>query len=333
MNDNLRILIARTDRIGDVVLSTAIPREIKRNNPKAFVAVLVKEYTKDIFLENPNIDEIVVYNPQESFLKTVLAIRKFNFSDAITLLPDKRINWLLFYAGIKTRTVNGFKFYQFITNSKSVFRRKYKPLKSEAEYCLDTIRKLGMNVESNASEIHLSSDEKKISESIRGKYLGKSLIGVHASSGSSAPNMKTAEYVKLVKQLAAKPDIQLFVTDNNPREELLNIEGVVYPNIGKTLRESIINFSALDVLISASTGPMHLSGALKVATLSLFCPMTACSPILWGPMGNKVKYVIPDKEYCLKKCPGDPKKCFFEGDGGINSEKVLNELKELIPSD
>ncbi len=162
MDNKFRILIARTDRIGDVVLSTAIPREIKKNIPDSFVAVLVKEYTKDIFLENPNVEEIIVYNPDDSFLKTVKEIRKHNFTHSITLLPNKRLNWILFTAGIKTRIVNGFKFFQFITNSKSVFRRKYKPLRSEADYCMDMIRKLGMNVNSIESEIYLSESEKEI---------------------------------------------------------------------------------------------------------------------------------------------------------------------------
>lgn len=332
MNDKIRILIARTDRIGDVVLSTAIPREIKKNSPGAYIAVIVREYTRDIFTANPYVDEVIVYDEGKSFVKTVFDIRKKNFSHAVTLLPNKRLNWILFYSGIKTRIVTGIKFFQFITNSKSVHRRKYNPLRSEADYCLDTIRKLGMKVESIDSEIYLSDSEKNIAEAFKRQYSaeGKKLVGVHSSSGNSAPNMKPEEYLKLIELLLTQNDIRIFVTDNKPPEELLNIKGVIYPNIDKPLRESIINISALDAFISASTGPMHIAGALKVDTLSLFCPMTACSPILWGPVGNRVKYLIPEKEYCLSKCPGNPKKCRYEGEGGIDSQKVFNELISFL---
>ena len=55
----LRFLISRIDRIGDVVLSTPLPREIKKKYPNSYVAVLVKHYTKDIYLNNPNVDEII----------------------------------------------------------------------------------------------------------------------------------------------------------------------------------------------------------------------------------------------------------------------------------
>lgn len=334
MTDKLRILIARIDRIGDVVLSTAIPREIKKNNSEAFVAVLVREYTKDIFTGNPYVDEIIVYSPEAPFFESVKKIKSLNLSHTITLLPDKRLNWIFFTAGVKTRIVNGFKFYQFITNTKSVFRRKYKPLRSEADYCIDSIRKIGLTVESIDSEIHLLPDEKEKSISIKSKYSegGKKLIGIHTSSGNSAPNLRPTEYRKLVEYLLKEKNYTVFITDNIPPQEVAGIENVIYPNVEKTLRESIINFSALDVLISASTGPMHLAAALKVDTLALFCPMTACSPILWGPLGNRVRFMIPEKEYCINKCPGDPKKCDYSEDGGINAEKVFNELTDFVSS-
>lgn len=58
----LRFLISRIDRIGDVVLSTPLPREIKIKYPNSFVAVLVKNYTKDIYLNNPFVDAIITYD-------------------------------------------------------------------------------------------------------------------------------------------------------------------------------------------------------------------------------------------------------------------------------
>jgi ADP-heptose:LPS heptosyltransferase len=60
----LRILICRPDRIGDVVLSTPIPREIKKKYPGSFVALLLRDYTKDIYINNPYVDEIIIYDEE-----------------------------------------------------------------------------------------------------------------------------------------------------------------------------------------------------------------------------------------------------------------------------
>lgn len=332
-----RILISRPDRVGDVVLSTPIPREIKKTFSDAFVAVLVRSYTQDIYLNNPYVDEIIIADdflsgPKKKFFKWIKKIRRYKFTHALMLLPNERINYLLFLSGIKTRVGVGHKFYQFITGTKSVSRNKYIPLRHEADYCMDLARKIGVETNDLTTEIHLSSAEKNHSEKIKKELMGdkKYLVGVHSTSGNSAPNWTANEYKKLIKQLKQNRFFQVVITDNIVPPELDGIDSLYYPNVDSSLRESIINFNALDLLISASTGPMHICSALKVKTVSLFCPLTACSPKLWGPLGNESTVILPTEGYCQTKCPGDPKKCTFTGDGGIEVNRVALEAEKML---
>lgn len=331
----LRILISRPDRIGDVVVSTPIPREIKKQFPDSYVAVLLKPYTRDIYLNNPNVDEIIVYDPEDrkdQFWDMVRQIRSYNFTHAVMLLPNEKINYLLFLAGIRTRIGVGHKLYQFLTFTKYVDRKKYIPLRHEADYCMDTVRKIGLKTDNLDSEIHLTKGEIHSVFEFRKRHApeGQFLIGLHASSGNSAPNWKPSEYRRLLLKLKKLSNIKIAVTDNFVPDELSDIPEVLYPNVNKELRESIVNFAALDLLVSASTGPMHLCAALKVRTLSLFCPMTACSPKLWGPIGNKAHIMLPIGNYCDSSCSQDPKKCTFEGTHGISSEKVYSEIMNIL---
>ncbi len=327
-----RILISRPDRIGDVILSTPMPREIKKKYPDSFVAMLVRKYTADIFKNNPFVDELILIDDEKTFFQKIIELRKFNFNYGLMLLPNERINYLLFFAGIKNRIGVGHKFYQFITNVKSVYRHKYIPLRHEADYCMDLARKIGVETSNLKTEIYLSSDEVISSNKKKKNYLEgkKYLIGVHSTSGNSAPNWTRSRYRDLVDELIKNDEYKIAVTDNEIPPELKNIPGVIYPNINSDLRSSIINFSALDVLISASTGPMHLAAALNVKTVSLFCPLTACSPVLWGPSGNPKRVVLPDSDYCQNKCPGDPKICTLEGAGGIGVEKIISNLRDIL---
>jgi heptosyltransferase III len=337
MTEQKRILIVRPDRIGDVVLSTPIPREIKNTFPDSFVAVLVRKYTKDIYVNNPNVDKIILIDdlPDESlksFFKKAAEIRKYRFTHSLTLLPTERLNYLLFFAGIPYRVGVGHKFYQFITFTHYVSRNKYIPLRHEADYCMDIARKIWVKSENLSTEIFLSDDEKREVEIVRSKLLSgkKYLIGIHSTSGNSSPNWTSGKYRELILELKKGKDIQAIVTDNVVPKEIANLENVLYPNIGLPLRQSFINFAALDLLISASTGPMHIAAALKTKTLSMFCPMTACSPKLWGPMGNENKIILPGENYCKTICPGDPKKCTFEGDGGISVQEIISSVKEIL---
>lgn len=332
-----RILIIRPDRIGDVVLSTPIPREIKKTYPDSFVAVLLRSYTKDLYQNNPNVDEIILlddipYEGITNFWRKVREIRKFKFTHALSLLPTEKTNYLMFFAGIKTRIGVGHKFYQFITCTKSVSRNKYIPLRHEADYCMDLARKIGIETDNLNTEIFLTQEEQKTADEIRTKLLRgkKYLIGIHSTSGNSAPNWPPKIYRELIEALCNNDDYSIVVTDNIVPDALADIEGIEYPNVNSNLRETIIKISALNCIVSASTGPMHIAAALKIKTVSLFCPMTACSPKLWEPKGNDSRIVIPSDNYCATKCPGDPKKCTFDGEGGINVETVVSEIKKHL---
>jgi len=335
----LRVLVTRIDRIGDVVLSTPIPREIKKTYPESFVSVLVKKYAKDIYLNNPHVDEIIIFdgeddNKSKTFWQLVNEIKKHRFTHAFMLLPNERLNWILFFAGIQNRIGVGHKLYQFLSFSKYVDRNKYIPLRHEADYCLDMVRKIGIEPASMETEIFLSADEKVMRDEFKKKLAphGEFLIGINTTSGKSSPNLTIEEYKKLIIRLSDEKNIRVVVTDNNPPDGIKNIEQIIYPNIGLPLRESIINFATIDVLISASTGPMHICAALKVPTISMFCPLPACSPKLWGPLGNKSEIILPRENYCSTVCPGDPHICNFSGEGGIDSQIVYDRFKYFISS-
>ncbi len=334
MKRQLRILIVRQDRIGDVVLSTPLPREIKKVYPNSFVAVMVRNYTKDIYLNNPYVDEIIIYDETKkgfkNFLEDVKKIKKYKFTHALMLLPNEKINYLLFFAGIPFRIGVGHKLYQFITFTKFVDRKKYNPLRHEADYSLDLIRKIGIEPTSTDPEIFLSDNEKIKANEIKRTLVNndQKLIGINTSSGNSAPNLPLEEYKRLILKLSNEKRIKVVITDINPDDSIKNLPNVIYPMT--SLRNDILIFSILDLLISSSTGPMHICSALKVKTLSLFCPLTACSPKLWGPLGNESRILLPKEDYCRTKCPVDPKKCNYKGDSGINAETIYEQAISFL---
>ena len=189
-----RILIIRPDRIGDVVLSTPIPREIKKFYPDSYIGVLLREYTKDIYVNNPHVDQIIVDLERTDLkfkLQLINEIRSHNFTHAFMLLPTERMNWILFFSGIKHRIGVGHKFYQFVTNTKSVYRRKYIPLRHEADYCMDMARKIGVISDNLDTEIYLNNEEKAFAILLKYKFSKrhKILIGNQTTSGNSVPNL------------------------------------------------------------------------------------------------------------------------------------------------
>ena len=331
-----RYLIARIDRIGDVVLSTPLPREIKKKYPDSFVCVLVRNYTKDIYLNNPNVDLILTYDnidgSKKSFWQLLKEIKKLKFSYGFMLLSNERLSYLFLIAGIQVRIGVGHKLYQILTFTKYVNRKKYNPLRHEADYGLDMLRKIGYDIKDIKPEIFLSDDERAEEKKIKEKYHSskKKIIGINVTSGNSAPNLSRTEYKRLILFLMGESSYQIAVMDKEVPDLVDKIDGVIYPNRNNNLRSSIVNFASLDLLVSSSTGPMHLAAALKVPTLSLFCPLTACSPKLWGPLGNDSEIILPSKQYCETECPIDPKKCDYSKEGGLTAQYLAESIKNFL---
>ncbi len=331
-----RFLVCRPDRLGDVTLSTPFASVLKNAFPESEVYYLVRERTAALFENNPYVDKIIFFEPKnrktETIISLVKTLRPMGVTHAFQLIPNDQITYALFLAGIPYRAGVGNKLFQFLTNTKSVYRRKYEQKRNEGDYCLDHLRKIGIPVENPLPRIYLSESEKKIVAERKARLLNgkKAIIGVHVTSGNSAPNLTAGEYQVLMEKLSASDDLVVVNTDLDKIHGTEDLAKVNYINRGTTLRQSILNYALLDWLISASTGPMHVCSALEVKTLSLFCPLPACEPALWGPLNQAAKFILPDEGYCSNMCPGDPHICTFVGSGGIDSDKIIATLRQFL---
>jgi len=333
-----RILIIRPDRIGDVVLTTPLIRAVKKSFPHSFVGVMVNSVSGVLLQNNPNIDVLITDDPlgkdsgKSGFWNQVNTVRKMNFDTGLMPLPRERHAWMMLLAGIKKRIGVGGKIYQIITGTRTVSRNKYIPLRHEADYVMDLGRKIGVIDNDISPELFVSDKEREQAKQLlfnAGFDLSKPIIGINPSSNKSVPNWTPVRYVELINAL---PDnYQYFINIGVHNEELekhflqFKSKHLVYS--GDDLRELIALCSFCSVLVSSSTGTQHIAAALKVPTVTMFCPLTACSPKLWGSLGNRSEAILPPVGYCQDRCPGNPKICPLDE---ITVEAVTGQIKNVI---
>lgn len=339
--------MVRPDRIGDVVLSTPVYHTLKQSFPGSFVGALVSPLTSPLLELNPYIDRILtdgtIPDSQDgiTFWEQIREIRSYRFDTALLLMPTQRHAYMMFLAGIPHRVGVGHILYEILTLMSGVSRRNYIPLRHESDYMLDLARKIGATAIWTTPELFLSREETDAARKFllwKGINPDRKIVGIHPGSGHSAPNWTIDRYVQLAKNLIQSGNQVLITGEKNER----NIEHAFTANelsgiknaIGElTLRQLAAVISRLDLFISGSTGPMHIASALGTRTLSMFCPLTACSPKLWGPLGNIATIVSPDENFCRTKCPGDPHICTFgAGDEGITVGTILAAQKEAMVS-
>jgi len=335
---NQRILIIRPDRIGDVVLATPLIKSVRQAFPQAFIAVMVHPSNVSLLENNPHISRILTDDPKGAdagtlgFWRQVGQLRKLKFDTGLMPFPRERHAWMMFLAGIPTRIGVGKKIYQLLTFTKSTSRHKYIPLRHEADYMLDLGVKIGAPPREMKPELFLTNDEKKHARdhlSSLGVSFTRPVIGVNPLSRSSSPNWKPDRYSELIERLLLRFNVIINLGPHELQQrhlfEPLEQNGAII--LAQPLRQHMASVSQLSVLVSSSTGSMHIAAALGIPTVSLFCPLTACSPKLWGPRGNRAEVILPQEHYCQTRCPGDPKICPLDD---IEISQVIDRIELIL---
>ena len=93
------VLVVRTDRIGDLLLTTPVFRALKEAFPSVRVGALVRPETAPLLEQNPDVDEIVLERNQP-LSELVEEIRRRTFDAAVHAFCTFRTVWATRRAGI-----------------------------------------------------------------------------------------------------------------------------------------------------------------------------------------------------------------------------------------
>jgi len=301
-----RFLIVRTDRLGDVLLTTPAARALKRRFPESHVAWLVRPYTAPLLEKNPDVDQVLLDRAQPA-RRLSEELRQNHFDAAIVAYPRWRTAWALWRAGIPERIGPASKPYSFFFNRR-LWQHRSKGLRHEADYNLELLSPLGVAFERFPTRLALADDEKararKFLESMRINFQ-KPLVALHPGSGGSAPRWPLASFIELGDRLQEAgmavvvtggpgEDYQYLMIDQMRRIPVFVAAGSV------GVRELAAIFSQANLVVSNSTGPLHLAVAAGVPTVSVYSSTAACHPRRWGPYPA---YVLGEPAHAVALAP------------------------------
>ncbi|MEO8664283.1 MAG: glycosyltransferase family 9 protein [Ignavibacteria bacterium] len=331
-----RILIVRTDRVGDVVMITPMIREIRKTFPDSFIATLTTPNTQDILINNPHLDLRIKDDlKKETFWKVTNEIGKYKFTNGLLVMPTERAAYQMYFGKIKNRIGVGKKLYEMLTFMKSVSRNKYVPLRHEADYSMDLARRIGVKTNDLTPEIFLTNEEKDFGKNTlesKGVKESDHKIIVHTGSGNSSRNWSEEKYLQLIQKILEKNTLtKIIITAKEMSEAFkqkihsLNSNSVIFVNENiNRLRDLICIISNADLLLASSTGPLHIASALNVKTIGLFCHRRMNCTKHWGALGEKAINLEVSEEYCDLNCSADKEFCNFEN--GISIAEVLENI-------
>ena len=337
-----RFLLAVLRFHGDVLLTTPMISEIKKNYPESIIDLLVYKGTGSILESDHRVNNIIEAEPSSSsnvlirIFKEIQLLRKLNRADydfGVFLTTQWRMALMSrCLGGAKTAGVDDIK------RRKSFWVKSFTFIFPEVgeghivERNLSALSILGLS--SLKKDVGLSLVIPQEANEINKKYaIGTNYCLFHPVSRRETKLWKKEAFAKLIDHYTNQ-GLQVVLTSGPDQMEiqyLKDIEELTKTKVinlgGKT---SLIELAALikesRFFIGLDSVASHIGAAVEANGVALFGPS---NPVNWRPWSNKVSIIVRgQEEFCQTHghMEGKYKKCLCY----ISTERVIGEVDRLI---
>lgn len=290
-----KILISRTDAIGDVCLTLPVCVALKQQFPEAELVYLCRNYTAPVVACFEPIDDMLVYEELEALSNDERALKLEGFSAVLHLFPNKIVaNWCK-QARIPLRVGTAHRLHHWWTcNLLPWFSRKRSDL-HEAQLNFYLAKAIGYPNIPNWIEIKQTSAF-RVEDSLPAEFQShdfSKVILLHPKSNGSGVELPFEKYAELSLLLVEK-GFEVFFTGTEKEGELFRNQIPKNSKIKDVtglwdLKTFISIISKSKALIACSTGPYHLAGLCQIQAIGLFTNTRPIHPGRWAALGTQSK--------------------------------------------
>jgi len=345
-NETKKILVIQTAKIGDLICSTPVFREIKKKYPNVHLTVMVNPVTKELLEYNPYVDNIISLTPlnYKGFLgklKLSNLIRRENYDIAICLNPNVLFTIALFWGLVPIRLSIMPNFTGFTFRMASVFftnLQYHTAGRLIIETYMNILKVIGIDSSDLTKEVYKSEIADKKAQEFLGS-INKPLIGIAVSSGNKLKELETEKIIKLIDILLENMDIYVVLIgssqDKNKADIILNStvhkDRIINASGMFNLRELPALIERLSLFIGVDTGITYMADALSIPILHLAGPIDISEQ---RPTGKNVKIIWNELPcvpctYVFKAaytCNNGTRKCITS----IEIDDIVQAAKQIL---
>lgn len=310
-----RILISRTDSIGDVILTLPMAGVLKAHFPETTILFLGRSYTQEVVALSAHVDEFVnwdqiqgLHDPEEK----IEAFKALKADVIIHVFPQAEIAGWAKKAKIANRIGTSGRLYHYkYCNELVRFSRRRSNL-HEAQLNLKLLRPLNIRDEIGLAALPDYYGLTRIPplDPAFAACLDPDRVNIilHPKSKGSAREWGLANFLGLI-QLLPREKYHIILTGTaqegiSSRQVLMGGSRHITDLTGKMSLGQLVAFiHRADGLIAASTGPLHIAAALGIYSLGIYPPIKPMHPGRWAPLGTHAHVLVKDKNChrCRKK--------------------------------
>ncbi|BDU49681.1 glycosyltransferase family 9 protein [Haliovirga abyssi] len=314
-----KILFLRHDgKIGDMIISTMMYREIKKNNPNITIGVITRENTFDLIKNNPYIDNIYIYKKKYKYIKKIAGdISKVNYD----VLID-------FGDGISEKTIYLLNKIQAKVNI-GFMKKDYKIFdisldeKELNEHITNRYKKvlnfLGFEVSSYKYDIFENRSNDKI-KLIKKNSVGEKTICINrfgASKHRTLSENNMLEIIYGILKLNKNIKILLLTPSNKKSLNKRVIDKIGDEKVKLIESENIMNaieiMKKVDLIVTPDTSIIHIASALQKPLVGIYRKGNAMK--CWGPKGTNYKIVTSNSKDEINE---------------LETDKVVENIKKIL---
>lgn len=341
-----KILVIQRAKIGDLVCTTHVFRELKKKFPTSYLSAMVIDRSKDILKNNPHLNEVISlgdFNGISGKIKLIKKLRKEKYDWVFTVLPDPFINIIGIWSLIPNRVVTTYQDAGEIIGLTSIFnnyRLAYHRHTSAAGHYLNLLKFIGIAGGSEEKEVFITPEERRVAMDFLKKYGLKEqdlLVGISVTSEVEFRQWELEKFAKLADLLIEKFNAKIIFigaakdSAKNERVQKMMKNSSLNTAGAFKLSELPAFMANFKLFISMDTGPIYIANALGVPVVDI---VGADDMREQSPFGPKVR-IIQKKLYCapcifvfsgIRYCKEGHLRCLKE----ITPEDVFQAAKELL---
>ena len=292
-----RILVTRTDALGDLVVTLPIVRALKEAHPAVQVDLLVRGYAVPVAIQAIGVDRVVEWTPDMAARPGgagATALRKGEYDVSIHAFPDAAVLKAAHQAGIPMRIATGRRWSGLRHANHRVWDSRRESGGHEAWHGLRLLLPLHIDPDLGyRTACGLEAPEADPDVRAQLDSMDRPLALLHPGSHGSAGNWPPARFAELAARLADAGCIvgltgtamerEAFSRFRPVREDVLDFGG----HFDLTQLMAIQASAAL--VVASSTGPLHTAAALGTPCVGLYGPAAPEWAERWAPLGPSVR--------------------------------------------
>ncbi|MBU4305397.1 MAG: glycosyltransferase [Candidatus Omnitrophica bacterium] len=322
-----KILIIRSDRVGDLVLSTPAIRAVRNKFPQARIDLMVNDYARDIVLSNPYVNKL---------LSADNAHIDNDYDLAIALHPGLRQNYLLWKSGAGVRV--GYTGWGggFLLTHRLKDDRIRRP-RHEVEFTLEAAALIGCSLEDKTLEVFETEEGRQFSIAFfrDNRLEGQDVVIIHPGARQRYVRWNKAGFAAVADKLIQECKVKVILTGAESERTLIEdimsmMREEAVPCVGIRLTQLISLMKLCRMYLGNITGPLHIAAAVGIPVVAITGMKGSLDDArYWGPWCKD--YALVQKDTGCRQChPSDCRDlaCMH----GITAEEVFAAGRKMLDS-